>query len=548
MPPLNNDLTYNLLVTISGQYTYKNRKINLKEPVKKMANGYIIVFGLITIYAAVIILLKRTGYFDKLNMTMLGPILMIRTHRGKRAIAKIARLRKFWKWFGNIGLGITYLSMFIMFAVLILSTIGSTMKEIEPVPASDILVIPGVNNLIPLSYGVIALIIGIVVHEFSHGIMALVAKLKVKSMGVLMLVVPIGAFVEPDDKELKGTTRIKRMRLYAAGPTMNIVVGLICAGIFSWGMMGSLNLVEEGVMVYSLTVDHPAEEAGLEVGMLITDLTVYRNITDNNTSEDTLKLLYESGELFNSSHAYDQLDTELIQRKNISNETFTWLVNADPNASFTVTHVDVMDYPSFSKGLSDLSNHDRVDIGIFFKDKRITITNIALADKYNHTNEEKDRGKGFLGVGVQDPQEIRDTLHRPIASADSAGEVGMNLVTYSILLPMNTKMMPFHSPLTDVYEVGGFWSLLGDGGFWFLANTFYYLFWLNILIGTFNTLPSIPVDGGFIFRDTFAAILEKMGKKISKKKRDRITSLVSVTTAISIGFMILFIIFFPRLR
>ncbi|MDP6155238.1 MAG: site-2 protease family protein [Candidatus Thermoplasmatota archaeon] len=515
-----------------------------------MANGYIIFFGLITVYMAAIIFLKRTGYFDKLNMSLLGPILMIRTQRGKKAIAKIAKLKRFWKWFANIGLGITYLSMFMMFGVLILSTIGSTMKEIEPVPASDILVIPGVNNLIPLSYGIIALIIGIVVHEFSHGIMALVAKLKVKSMGVLMLVVPIGAFVEPDDKELKGTTRIKRMRLYASGPTMNIVVGLICACIFSWGMMGSLTVVEEGVMVYSLTVDYPAEEGGLEVGMLITELTVYRNVTENNTSVDTYRTLNESGELFNGFSQYDKLDIELKKIKKISNDTFTWLVNqlAGSNSSFTITHIAVTDHPSFSDGLSVLSDQDKIDIGVYYKGDGKTFSNITLTEKYRHTNEERDRGKGFLGVGVQDPQKIIETLHRPIASADSPGEVGLNLVTYSIMLPMNTKMMPFHSPLTDVYEVGGFWSLIGENGFWFLANTFYYLFWLNILIGTFNTLPCIPVDGGFIFRDTFAAILEKMGKKISKKKRDRITSIVSITTALSIGFMILFIIFFPRLR
>jgi len=515
-----------------------------------MANGYIIVFGLIFVYMTLIIILKRTGYFDKFNMALLGPILMIRTQRGKRAIAKIARLKRFWNWFANIGLGITYLSMFMMFGILILSTIGSTMREIEPVPASDILVIPGVNNLIPLSFGIIALIIGIVVHEFSHGIMALVAKLKVKSMGVLMLVVPIGAFVEPDDKELKSTIRIKRMRLYAAGPTMNIVVGLICAGIFSWGMMGSLSPVEEGVMVYSLSVDYPAEEGGLEVGMLITDLTVYRNITDDNISKDTYKLMYEAGEIHNGSSSFNDLDPELIQQKKISNDTFTWLVNnlADPNASFTITHIDVQDYPSFSNGLAVLSNQDKIDIGIYNKGDRKTFTNITLVDKYIHTNEEKDKGKGFLGVGVQDPQKIIEILHRPIASADSAGEAGMNLATYSIMLPMNTRIMPFHSPFTDVYEVGGFWSLLGDSGFWFLANTFYYLFWLNILIGTFNTLPCIPVDGGFIFRDTLAAILEKTGKKISKKKRDRVTSIVSVVTALSIGFMILFIIFFPRMR
>ncbi len=513
-----------------------------------MVNGYVIVLGLITVYMVVLIILRRMGYFEKFNLSMMGPILLIRTQRGKRVIAKIARLKRFWKWFANIGLGLTFLSMFTMFGILILSTIGSTMKEVEPVPASDILVIPGVNNLIPLSYGVIALIIGIVVHEFSHGIMALVAKVRVKSMGILMLVVPVGAFVEPNDKELKSTKRIKRMRLYAAGPTMNIMVGLICAMIFSWGMMGSLSPVEDGVMVYSLSVDYPAEEGGLEVGMLITDLTLYMNITENNTSNDTFKQLSENGELFNSSSDYDTLDTDLIQRKNISNETFTWLVKVDQNASFTVTHVEVKDYPSFSNGLSGLSNHDRVDIGIYFKGERKTFTNIALEDKYRYTKEEEDKGKGFLGLGVQDPQKIIETLHRPIASADSAGEMGTNLVTYSILLPMNTKMMPFHSPLTDMYKVEGFWSLLGDSTFWFLANTFYYLFWLNILIGIFNTLPSIPLDGGFIFKDTLAAVLKKMGKKISKKKRDRITSIVSITTALSIGFMILFIIFFPRLR
>ena len=512
-----------------------------------MASGYLIAFGLIFTYIFIIFILRKTGFFDKWNMSLFGPILMIRTQKGKRLIEKISRLGSFWKWFANIGLAASYLSMFIMFSILILSAIGSTMKRVEPVPASDILVIPGVNKLIPLSFGLIALIIGIIVHEFSHGILALVGKLKVKSMGLLLLVIPIGAFVEPDAEELKNAPRLKRMRVYAAGPTMNIVVGLICALIFSWGLMGSLTPVEDGAMVFTISVGYPAEETGMEVGMLITNITVYHNVTRNDTMIDHDPMVNIENRTYNGSLMYDELGQDEISSKRISNDTYTWLVNLD-DANFTISHFEVKDHDTFSGALAITAPEDKIDIGVHFKGNEMVFTNISLAHKYIYTEDEKDRGKGFLGVGAQDPKTFIEILHHPIGSADSAGEAALNLVTYSILLPMNPQVMPLHSPVTDMYEVTGFWSFLGDDAFWFLANTLYYIFWLNILIGTFNTLPSIPVDGGFIFKDTFSAVLDRMGRKVSEKKKERITQIVSISTALFVGFTILFIIFFPRFR
>ena len=327
---------------------------------------------------------------------------------------------------------------------------------------------------------------------------------------------------------------------------MNIVVGLICAFIFSWGLMGSLEPVEDGAMIFTLSVGYPAEETGMEVGMLITNITVYHNVTRNDIDIDHNPTGNNEKQIYNRSLKYNELSLDDISNKRISADTYNWLSAKDAN--FTISYFEVKDHDTFSGALGITAPGDKIDIGVHFKGDEKVFTNISLAHKYVYTENEKDRGKGFLGVGAQDPETFIEILHHPIGSADSAGEAALNIVTYSILLPMNPQVMPLHSPVTDMYEVTGFWSFLGDDAFWFLANTLYYIFWLNILIGTFNTLPSIPVDGGFIFKDTFSAVLDRMGRKVSEKKKEKITRIVSISTALFIGFTILFIIFFPRFR
>ncbi len=83
-------------------------------------------------------------------------------------------------------------------------------------------VIPGLT--IPLISGLIAFVIIIVIHEFSHGILSVIAKVKIKKVGLLVFgVIPLGAFVEPDEKKITKLNKIDQNRIYSAGVAANFV-------------------------------------------------------------------------------------------------------------------------------------------------------------------------------------------------------------------------------------------------------------------------------------------------------------------------------------
>ncbi len=82
--------------------------------------------------------------------------------------------------------------------------------------------IPNVPLVVPL-HAWISLLIILVIHEGFHGITARKEKLKIKSSGLLLFgFFPIGAFVEPDEKEIRKAEPMKQLRVYAAGPMANL--------------------------------------------------------------------------------------------------------------------------------------------------------------------------------------------------------------------------------------------------------------------------------------------------------------------------------------
>ncbi|MEM4598231.1 MAG: site-2 protease family protein [Candidatus Diapherotrites archaeon] len=96
--------------------------------------------------------------------------------------------------------------------------------------------IPKVPVFIPW-YGWLALLIAMLLHEGAHGIQAIKSKLKLKSAGVLLVgLLPFGAFVEPDEEQLKKADFKKRITIYAAGPSANLFsvpIFLIIALLFN---------------------------------------------------------------------------------------------------------------------------------------------------------------------------------------------------------------------------------------------------------------------------------------------------------------------------
>jgi membrane-associated protease RseP (regulator of RpoE activity) len=87
-------------------------------------------------------------------------------------------------------------------------------------------VIPGIDT--PLLAGIISLIILLIIHEFSHGILSRIEKVRLKSLGLVIFgVIPIGAFVEPNEKEVLKLKSIKQTRIFAAGSAINLFASII---------------------------------------------------------------------------------------------------------------------------------------------------------------------------------------------------------------------------------------------------------------------------------------------------------------------------------
>lgn len=142
-------------------------------------------------------------------------------------------------------------------------------------------IIPGIN--LPLIAGLISLIVLLVIHEFSHGVLSRIAKVKLKSIGLLVFgIIPIGAFVEPDEKMVKKLGSTKQTKIFSAG----IAANFIATVVFFVLMLFILSYVaphayQYGVVVTGTTTGYPANGI-LKSGMQILEWNNQRitNISD----------------------------------------------------------------------------------------------------------------------------------------------------------------------------------------------------------------------------------------------------------------------------
>jgi membrane-associated protease RseP (regulator of RpoE activity) len=198
--------------------------------------------GVIIIGWLLVLQLDKMG---KLTVERHAILLIFKTERGRGFIDRIAGHRLFWKVFGSAGVLIGLIGMGLVVITLVFSLYT---KYVLKIPGEGaMLVIPGVT--IPFWYGIIGLITVLVVHEFAHGILARSENVAIKSMGaILVTIIPIGAFVEPDEEELKAKDRMPRMRVYAAGSFANILLAIFAglALIAFYGHFFDTSLVQVG--------------------------------------------------------------------------------------------------------------------------------------------------------------------------------------------------------------------------------------------------------------------------------------------------------------
>jgi membrane-associated protease RseP (regulator of RpoE activity) len=227
----------------------------------------VLVLALLATHFLFIIIGRKR--FDRLNLSLMGPFILWHTKRGLDYLDKAAGRRKFWNVFHPIALALCYIAMVGMIALLI-ADVMVYIRAPELVGGMDprlVLGLPGINPIIPIGYGIIGLIITMVFHELSHGIVSRHQGITVKSIGILFFILPMGAFVEPDDKEIENSEPSKRLRIEEAGAGMNMVVGIVALLVLAL-LAGSMSPTISGVVIAGPA--GPAAEAGIKAGDIIT--------------------------------------------------------------------------------------------------------------------------------------------------------------------------------------------------------------------------------------------------------------------------------------
>jgi len=216
----------------------------------------------------------------------------------------------------NVGIVVAFGAM-----IFITWTLVSSLPSVFETPSVSIIIpgveMPGSSIYVPLGYGLISLATVLIVHEFSHGIQAIGEKISIKSIGLLLFAIIPGAFVEPDEDELKDAKRTSKLRVYAAGSIANIslaIIAIILVSMFSAAI--PIYFEENGIQIDRIVSDSPSDGV-LKEGMVLEAIDDYQ--ISNSTDYMSVVSSYSPGD--NVTVKTDQGTYMITLDKNPSNES-----------------------------------------------------------------------------------------------------------------------------------------------------------------------------------------------------------------------------------
>lgn len=207
----------------------------------------------------------------------LGVVFLLRTKRFQSLMDRLGRLRitKPTAWvllyLFPIGAAIAIYLFAIDLAALLSPTTGAvTASYIRTLSILGNLAIPVINPYLPLVDGLVALVVGIIVHEAAHGVVARSLGLPIKSSGlVFFLIIPIGAFVEVDEQALKTARARDSERVLGAGAGTNLVLAVVCL-LLLFGVVSGMRVATSGIGVTGVYTNSAAAKAGIQPFDIIT--------------------------------------------------------------------------------------------------------------------------------------------------------------------------------------------------------------------------------------------------------------------------------------
>jgi membrane-associated protease RseP (regulator of RpoE activity) len=105
-----------------------------------------------------------------------------------------------------------------------------------------------------------------VIHEGAHGLLCRVEDIDIDSMGlVFFALLPVGAFVEPDEEATQEASRGARARMFAAGVTANTVLTIVVFALLFGPVVGAISPAA-GYAVGEVNPGSPAAAADISQG------------------------------------------------------------------------------------------------------------------------------------------------------------------------------------------------------------------------------------------------------------------------------------------
>jgi membrane-associated protease RseP (regulator of RpoE activity) len=300
----------------------------------------------------------------------------------------------------------------------------------------NVLAIPGVNDFIPFTIAVwLGLLATMVVHEFGHAILCRVEGIRVKSMGVLMAVIPIGAFVEPDEEDQEKTKGLAKMRMFGAGITNNILLGLACFALVVF-LLGFAVPVPTP-LIHGVYVDSPAHAAGIAPNSIIIEVNGIPV-----SSRD---------------------------------EVATLLNTTKPGDSVTLL--------TETKGTTSVH----------------TLTLAAWPE------EMSDRTSGFMGVTYYDAPVVKEQFRL------FSEPIGLIILLAIPIYTITDQASWSQFSLLTIDSMEAIMWQVPFPGYWTVIQLLFWCGWFNLVVGTFNALPLVPLDGGYILREGVDRIMDRRG-------------------------------------
>lgn len=473
-----------------------------------------------------------------------GPVIKINSRFGLRFIERFSKYHRFWRAFGAFSQVVSLFLMIMMVYIMVFAVIRiPSMMSRGGVGIEYVLAIPGLNPLLPFWYGLAGLIVAMVCHEMAHGLQSKSNGVDVKHTGLLYGVLPLGAFVEPDEEQVRVAPRRTKLHLYTAGITTNFVIAAVSFLIFSTVMLGgATSPYDDKCAVYSVVSGSPVDGV-IPAGVIITEI----NGTGFDYSERyyTEPLSYVDAGNFNTVTYVDSSGVETTQNVVWGN----YIVNtaSDGPASDlknawmrSVVYKGTTYYFYTAQGFSSFMEltHPGDELTVNYSKMNGEVLDTTLSATYTLGTK---GNIGYLGVfsttsGMQiiTPGTIKDLGANPLHGATDIGSAASSLLQYI--------SMPFQG-FDPVPENLQRW--FGNQGdlFWIVCQLFYWIFWLNLLLGITNALPAFPFDGGYVFLGWIDAVYERLGVKDPEERNRKAGELANnVSTLFLFMFMLVVIV------